>query len=72
MATKDTKTTLHHDFQAANDAELDVQMRAFKAAWTSEHGDGLAIDGKRSLGPGKVRVTFRVVPAPGTRGSKKH
>ncbi len=71
MATKDAKSMIHQDFQAANDAELDVRMREFKAAWTAEHGDGLAIDGKRSLGPGKVRVTFRVVPGPGAKGSKK-
>jgi len=51
---------LSHDFNAASEAELEAQIAAFKTAYTAEHGRLLAMDARRSLGAGKVRVTFRV------------
>jgi hypothetical protein len=58
---------LHHDFAAATEAELREQITAFKAAHEAEHPQILAMDARRSLGPGKVRVTFRVIERPGKR-----
>lgn len=55
------KQTVDHVFGAASELELDAQLLAFKAAHEAETGQRLAIDAKRSLGPNKVRVTFRVV-----------
>ena len=66
MAKKPEKTTLNHDFGFASDADLDAQIAAFRAAHEQAHaagsGERLAMDARRSLGPNKVRVTFRVVP----------
>ena len=44
------------------DADLNTQIAAFAAAHEAAHDELLAMDGRRSLGPGKVRVTFRVRP----------
>jgi hypothetical protein len=55
------KQTVQHDFQAPNEQELDRQLATFKAEHESQTGQRLAIDAKRPLGPGKVRITFRVV-----------
>ncbi len=55
-----TAERISHDFTSTNDADLDQQIRAFQAAYRDEHGAPLAMDARRSLGPGKDRVTFRV------------
>lgn len=55
------KRLVHKDFAAKDDVELDALMLAFKRLHEVETGERLAIDAKRSLGPGKVRVSFRVV-----------
>lgn len=55
------KQTVHQDFQAASERELDALLTAFKAEHEANTGERLAIDAKRPLGPGKVRITFRVV-----------
>jgi len=60
MPKKPDKLTLDRNFEFASDADLDGQIAAFKA----EHPQRLALDNKRPLGPGKIRVTFRVVDAP--------
>lgn len=57
MPKKPEKVTLDHNFEFASDADLAEQITAFKA----EHPQRLALDSKRSLGSGKVRVTFRVI-----------
>jgi len=61
VVAKSDKTIVNQDFAAATEVELDGLMRVFKEAHEAETGQRLAIDGKRSLGPGKVRVAFRVV-----------
>lgn len=61
MPKKPEKVTLNHDFAFASDADLNDQIAAFRAAHEAEHQQILAMDARRSLGPGKVRVTFRVI-----------
>lgn len=64
MPKKLDKITVDHTFEFKTDADLDAQIAAFKA----EQPQRLALDGKRPLGSGKVRVTFRVVDKAGTKG----
>jgi len=64
MPKKAEKVTVDHTFAFADDADLDRKIAAFK----EEHPQRLALDGKRPLGPGKVRVTFRVVQAANAKG----
>ena len=61
MPKKPEKVTLNHDFAFASDADLNDKIAAFGAAHEAEHQQILAMDARRSLGPGKVRVTFRVI-----------
>lgn len=68
MPKKPDKVTLHHDFVFETDAELDERIAAFRAEHEATHGQRLAMDARRSLGPGKVRVTFRLVVSKGGRG----
>lgn len=65
---KPEKITLNHDFAFTSDAHLDEQIAAFRAAHEAEHQQILAMDARRSLGPGKVRVTFRVIEKKPRRG----
>jgi hypothetical protein len=58
---KPEKVTLNHDFVFASDPELDAKIAAFRAEHEAAHQQILAMDARRSLGPGKVRVTFRVI-----------
>lgn len=67
MARKPEKVTRNHDFAYTSDADLNAQIAAYAAAHEAEHREILAMDAKRSLGPGKARVTFRVVQKPGKR-----
>lgn len=62
MAKKAEKITLSHDFAFVKDSDLNSQIAAFAAAHEAAHHQILAMDGRRDLGPGKVRVTFRVLP----------
>lgn len=64
MPKKADKVTVDHTFEFDSDTDLDQQIAVFKA----EHPQRLALDGKRPLGPGKVRVTFRVVDEGGSKG----
>ncbi len=61
MPKKPEKVTLNHDFTYASESELADKLSAFRAEHEATHQQNLAMDAKRSLGPGKVRVTFRVV-----------
>jgi hypothetical protein len=61
MPKKPEKVTLNHDFAYASEAELSSKITAFRTEHEAGHGQILAMDAKRSLGPGKVRVTFRVI-----------
>ena len=61
MPKKPEKVTLDHNFAFASDADLAAQISAFKAEHEAAQQQILAMDNKRSLGPGKVRVTFRVI-----------
>ncbi len=67
MPKKPEKVTLARDFASSGDADLDQQVAAFRVEHEAESGQRLAMDAKRSLGPGKVRVTFRVVATKGKR-----
>lgn len=60
---KGAKVTVDHVFAFVNDADLNAQIAAFRAASEKTRGQRLAMDARRPLGPGKVRVTFRVVSA---------
>lgn len=68
MPKKPEKITLNHDFAFTSDAEFDAQITVFRAAHEAEQGQILAMDARRSLGPGKVRVTFRVIEKKPRRG----
>ena len=67
MAKKAEKITLDHDFHFSNDADLNTQISAFRSAHEAAHDQILAMDARRSLGPSKVRVTFRIVPKRGRK-----
>lgn len=67
MPKKPEKVTLNHDFAFATDADLNAQIAAFRAEHEATHRQILAMDARRSLGPGKVRVTFRVIEKQGGR-----
>jgi hypothetical protein len=67
---KPQKVTLHHDFAFEKDADLNAQIAAFRAEHEAQRSQILAMDARRSLGPGKVRVTFRVIEKKGSRGSR--
>lgn len=64
MASKPEKITRSQDFSYTTDADLNAQIAAFTAAHEAAEREILAMDAKRSLGPGKARITFRVVPKP--------
>jgi hypothetical protein len=61
MPKKPDKVTLDQNFAFRSDADLAAQIDVFKAEHEAAHQQILAMDNKRSLGPGKVRVTFRVI-----------
>lgn len=61
MAKKPDKVTIDHNFAFAGEADLAAQIDRFKAEHEAAHKQILAMDSKRSLGPGKVRVSFRVI-----------
>ncbi len=63
MPKKAEKVTRNQDFSFTSDADLDAQIAGFQAAYEAENGERLAMDARRSLGPTKVRVTFRIVAA---------
>ena len=49
---------LDQNFAFTSDADLDAQIQAFKQAHEAATGQRLAVDSKRSLGPGKVRMSI--------------
>ncbi|MBL8634152.1 MAG: hypothetical protein JNM40_13095 [Myxococcales bacterium] len=61
MAKKTEKVLIHHDFACEKESELSALISAFAAEHEATHQQILAMDARRSLGPGKVRVTFRVI-----------
>jgi hypothetical protein len=68
MAKRSAPTsTLSHDFTFASDADLNAQIAAFQAAHAAARNELLAMDARRSLGPCKVRITFRIRPRKGER-----
>lgn len=64
---KQGKQLVEQVFPFASEADLDALIRAFKAEYEAKHGDFLALDQKRPLGPGKVKLSFRIVEKPGKR-----
>lgn len=64
------KLTLDHDFRFQNDTDLNAQIAAFQAAHEEANHQILAMDGRRSLGAGKVRISFRVLPKKRGRGER--
>jgi hypothetical protein len=71
MAKKTEKILVNHDFEFAKETELNAQIAAFAAAHEAAHHQILAMDARRSLGPGKVRVTFRVIDKTAARGQRR-
>jgi hypothetical protein len=67
MAKKSEKVLLNHDFAFEKEAELGALIAAFAAEHEATHHQILAMDARRSLGPGKVRVTFRIIDKPASR-----
>ncbi len=61
MPKKPEKVTLNRDFTFEKETDLNEQIAAFRAEHEAAHHQILAMDARRSLGPGKVRVTFRVI-----------
>ena len=70
MPKKAEKVTLNQDFTFTTDADLNAQIAAFAATHEATHDERLAMDARRSLGPNKVRVTFRIVPRKSVRGAR--
>jgi hypothetical protein len=68
MPKKPEKVTLEHNFAFTSDGDLATQIAAFKAEHEAAQQQILAMDNKRSLGPGKVRVTFRVIDKKRSKG----
>lgn len=68
MAKKPDKLTLDHNFAFTSEADLAEQISTFKREHEAAQHQLLAMDSKRSLGPGKVRVTFRVIAKPRKKG----
>jgi hypothetical protein len=68
MPKKPEKVTLDHDFVFEKEVDLNEQIASFRAEHDAAHGQILAMDARRPLGPGKVRVTFRVIEKKGGRG----
>ncbi|HWB77556.1 MAG TPA: hypothetical protein VG755_21470 [Nannocystaceae bacterium] len=64
MPKKQQPELIDRDFVFASDRELDATIAAFRSAHESTTGQRLAMHARRSLGAGKVRITFRVVEAP--------
>jgi len=56
----DQAARISQDFTSASDADLSAQISAFQSRYREEHGQLLAMDARRSLGPGRDRITFRV------------
>lgn len=67
MPKKAEKITQNHDFTFTSDPDLDAQIAAYQAQHEATHDHRLAMDARRPLGPGKVRVTFRLVDKKPTR-----
>jgi hypothetical protein len=67
MAKSTEPALLKHDFTFTSDAELNKQIASHRAAHEAEHGQILAMHARQSLGPTKVRITFRVVEKKGGR-----
>lgn len=67
MPKKPEKVTLNHDFAFETETELNEQIAAYRAEHEATHDEILAMDARRPLGPGKVRVTFRVLEKKGKR-----
>lgn len=70
MAKKSSPQTLDHDFVFASDADLNAQIAAFRSQHEADHQQILAMHARRSLGAGKVRVTFRVIDKKRSRGDR--
>lgn len=64
---KQGKQLVEQVFSFASEADLDARIRTFKAEYEAKHGHFLALDQKRPLGPGKVKLSFRIVDKPGKR-----
>jgi hypothetical protein len=58
---KSKPVLVDHDFSFATDRELDEKIAEFREAHERTTKQRLAMHSKRSLGAGKVRITFRVV-----------
>ena len=61
------KQLVEQVFTFVSETDLDARIRAFKAEYEANHGDFLALDQKRPLGPGKAKLTFRILEKPGKR-----
>ena len=69
MPKKQQPELVDRDFVFANDRELDEMIAAFRSEHETTTGQRLAMHPRRSLGAGKVRITFRIVEAPARKKS---
>ena len=61
MPKKAAPETTDRDFAFTTDRELDEKIAAFRTEHEASEGQRLAMHARRSLGAGKVRITFRIV-----------
>ena len=71
MAKTTEKVLVHKDFEFQKEADLNTQIAAFAAGHEASNNQILAMDARRSLGPGKVRVSFRVIAKKPARGERR-
>ena len=67
MADKRVTRPISRDFNFSTEADLNLKIAAFSAGHERDAGQRLAMDARRPLGAGKVRVTFRLVTEKGRR-----
>lgn len=61
MAASREPMLVHTVFAFTGDADLNAKIAEHRAEHERVHRQILAMHGRRSLGPGKVQITFRVV-----------
>ena len=70
MAKRSAPTrTLSHDFDFARDTDVSAGIAVFQIMHAHAHDELLIMEDRRQLRSGKVRVTFQVRPANGSRSS---
>jgi hypothetical protein len=65
MAKRREQSLVPQTFTFTSEAELNTLIAAHRVEHQKLHGQTLAMDSRRPLGPGKVMITFRIVEKPG-------